>query len=63
MDTNELITPEQLAERWQIAVGTLESWRTARKGPKYVRLMGKRGKVRYRMADILEYEQSCEQGK
>lgn len=57
MNKNIWITPEQLAERLQIALGTLANWRTRRQGPKYIRLSGKRGSVRYRLDDVEKWEQ------
>jgi hypothetical protein len=57
MNKNIWITPEQLAERLQIALGTLANWRTRRQGPKYIRLSGKRGSVRYRLDDVERWEQ------
>jgi allophanate hydrolase subunit 1 len=44
----------QLAARWHISTTTLSHWRLAGKGPPFLRF-GNR--VRYRIADIEEYEQ------
>lgn len=52
-----LLTPEQLAERWQVATGTLENQRVRKEGPPYIKLGGGRSApVRYRLADVIEYE-------
>jgi hypothetical protein len=40
----ELLTPEELADRWKINRRTLDNWRSARIGPPYVKLGGR---VRY----------------
>lgn len=50
------LTPEQLSDRLQIALGTLANWRTRRIGPAYIRLAGKRGPVRYRLEDVEQWE-------
>lgn len=52
-----LITTQALAERWGLSVGTLENWRAQKKGPPFVKIGGgSRGSVRYKLADIEEYE-------
>lgn len=56
MNTRTWITPEQLAERLQVAPGTIANWRTRRVGPKYIRLAGKRGSVRYLLEDVEQWE-------
>lgn len=50
----QLFTPKLLARRWRISHRTLERWRAAGRGPPYVKLMD--GCVRYRLADVEEYE-------
>lgn len=54
-DAQDLLTPEQLVERWAGAVtlATLSTWRSRGGGPKFVRI-GRQ--PRYRLADIEEYE-------
>ena len=60
---SDLLTPEQLSQRWSVAIGTLTNWRTAGKGPAWVKLgTGKRGAVRYPMAAILEWERTHQKG-
>lgn len=52
-----LLTPEQLAERWQVSTGTLENQRVKKSGPPYIKLGGGRSApVRYRLADVETYE-------
>ena len=47
------LTPADLAGRWVVSTRTLARWRSARKGPTWLRL---HGRVRYRLADVLAYE-------
>ncbi len=54
---NEILTPQQLAERWSMSVGTLQNWRLKGKGPSYIKLgEGRATKVLYRLDDIVEFE-------
>jgi hypothetical protein len=46
----------QLAARWRISEATLERWRSAGLGPKFLKLCGR---VLYRQVDIETYEESC----
>lgn len=57
MSEEKLLTPEELAERWKIAVGTLENWRYLGKGPLWLKIGGQ---ARYRLADVLAYEAEAE---
>jgi predicted site-specific integrase-resolvase len=53
---NQLLTPQQVADLLQINVGTLENWRMAGKGPKFIKLGGgPRGHVRYRLQDVEDW--------
>lgn len=53
------LTTEDLADRWRVSPGTLENQRAARKGPRYVKLgTGRAAPVRYRLADVIDYENS-----
>jgi len=47
---------KQLAARWCISEATLERWRSAGIGPKFLQLCGR---VAYRQVDIEAYEESC----
>ncbi|MEM7530259.1 MAG: helix-turn-helix domain-containing protein [Pseudomonadota bacterium] len=49
------LTQKELAERWRLSPRTLERWRTNRTGPRFVCLGGR---VVYRVADVLAYEQA-----
>jgi predicted site-specific integrase-resolvase len=51
------LTPDQVAERYQISPDSLKEWRYKGRGPKYVRI-GKR--VRYREADLERWEREQE---
>ena len=51
------LTPDQVAERYQVSLDTLKEWRYRRRGPEFLRI-GKR--VRYREADLLRWEQEQE---
>lgn len=52
-----LITPAQLAIRWGVALNTLSQWRASGGGPAFLRLGdGERPRIRYRLADVQEYE-------
>ena len=48
MTTDELMTPEQVAELVGVNTGTLANWRSDGKGPRYV----KSGRIRYRKSDV-----------
>lgn len=50
------LNQKQLAARWCISEATLERWRSAGIGPKFLKLCGR---VLYRQADIEAYEESC----
>jgi hypothetical protein len=52
----EFLSQKELAGRWQLSHRTLESWRWRYKGPAYIKLGGQ---VRYRLADIIEFERMC----
>jgi hypothetical protein len=54
MTENVYLTQTQLAERWQVAEGTLERWRSEGIGPIYLKMMGR---VRYRLSDITDFEE------
>ena len=52
-----LLTPEELAQRWSVSVKTLAKWRYEGSGPPYLKIVGQ---ARYRLADILQYEQEAQ---
>jgi predicted DNA-binding transcriptional regulator AlpA len=54
--TQDLLTPQQVADLLQVKTDTLEAWRGKRTGPAWIKLGdGKRSPVRYRKADIDAY--------
>lgn len=56
---SQLILPEALAERLNVTIETLRNWRNDGVGPNYVKLTNTpKGRVRYRMSDVLAWEQS-----
>lgn len=56
LSPKQMLTPVQVAERWQVSVQTLANQRSAGTGATYVKV-GK--SVRYRGADLLAYESAC----
>jgi hypothetical protein len=58
-EQSPFITQEILAHRWLISTATLERDRSFKQGPKYLKIGGL---IRYRLSDILDYENSCEHG-
>ena len=64
MQTEQLLTPKQVAEILQIHVGTLEAWRGRSEGPEWMKLgAGSRAPVRYRQAAVDAYLSSARNGK
>ena len=53
-----LLSPQELSTRWsgRPTVGTLATWRSTGKGPKFVKLGG--GIIKYRLSDVEKYERS-----
>ena len=51
--TGVCISQNELAQRWQISQTTLERWRAKRIGPSFLKLGGQ---VRYRLMDIIAFE-------
>ena len=54
--TDECLTTRDLASRWKMKPGTLRTWRARGTGPRYFRPNGERGSVRYKLAEIVEWE-------
>ena len=50
------LNQKQLAARWNISEASLERWRSAGIGPKFLKICGR---VLYRQVDIEAYEESC----
>ena len=52
----QMLTPQEVSQLIKISVGTLENWRLANKGPKFIKLGGTpRGHVRYRLQDVEDW--------
>ena len=51
--TGICISQNELAQRWQISQTTLKRWRAKRIGPSFLKLGGQ---VRYRLMDIIAFE-------
>lgn len=53
----QMLTTEQLADRWGLSANRLKQWRTEGKGPGFVKLGdGPKAPVRYKLEDIEEFE-------
>jgi predicted DNA-binding transcriptional regulator AlpA len=51
----QFLTPEDLARRWQISIGTISNWRTKKAGPEFIRIGGL---VRYNLEAVTAWEAS-----
>jgi len=58
MTTNDtLLTEQQLAERWRVSQRSLRRWRSTAKLPPHIRIGHPVvGRVLYRLADVLAFE-------
>ncbi len=54
------LTPQQLADRWQLDTGTLSNLRARGEGVPFVKLPS--GSVRYKVADVLTAETASARG-
>lgn len=54
--TSTNLTPAELAERWGLCIGTLQNWRTAGHGPRFIKPSPKR--VLYPVAEIEKWERN-----
>ncbi len=50
---NNLLTPEALAQRWDLMTSTLDQWRWTGRGPVFIKLGAK---VLYRIEDVEYFE-------
>jgi hypothetical protein len=56
-----LLTTKQVSQSTGIAIDTLQNWRSTGVGPPYVKLgQSSRGHVRYRIEDVVAWQQACE---
>ena len=53
LSPNEYLTERALAELWNVKRNTLQKWRSAGVGPKFVKRVGR---IVYRKCDIAEFE-------
>ena len=56
MTAEQLLTQEEVAFRWKISEATLERDRSLKQGVRYLKIGGL---IRYRMQDVLDYEDAC----
>ena len=56
MNTEQLMTQEELAFRWKISEATLERERSFKRGCRYMKIGGL---IRYRLQDVIDYENEC----
>ncbi|BAV95744.1 MULTISPECIES: helix-turn-helix transcriptional regulator [Bacteria] len=56
--SDRLLRSTELADRWQVAECTVRKWRSKNVGPKYIKVGGS---IRYRLDDVLRYEQAISQ--
>ena len=52
-ETEKFLTQSHLADRWGCSLRTLQRWRKGVNGPAFLRLGGS---IRYRLVDILAFE-------
>jgi uncharacterized protein YjcR len=62
-DTQAYLTTEQLAERYDLSPTTIKGWRIRKQGPTWyqvprIGLSPTAARTRYRLADVLAWEQS-----
>jgi len=64
MTTNDqLLTEKQLAERWAVSHRTLRRWRSTARLPPHIRIgHAVVGRVLYRLADVLAFEERAIRG-
>jgi len=64
MTTNDqLLTEKQLAERWAVSHRTLRRWRSTARLPPHIRIGHPVvGRVLYRLADVLVFEEQAIRG-
>ncbi|QCW28559.1 helix-turn-helix domain-containing protein [Lysobacter enzymogenes] len=50
-----MLRSSELADRWQLTECTVRKWRSNNLGPEYIKVGGS---IRYRLDDVLRYEQA-----
>jgi len=60
----QMLTSDELAERWRVTRFTVRRWRMEGNGPPYLKLgAGAKSKVLYLLKDIEDWESSHKQSK
>lgn len=54
---DQFLTPQQVADRYHVALKTVYKWNTNGRGPRLVRIGGS---VRYRLSDLVAWETTQE---
>jgi hypothetical protein len=54
--SEQLMTQEEVAFRWKVSEATLERDRSLKQGVRYLKIGGL---IRYRLQDVLNYEDAC----
>lgn len=61
--SDTLLTEKQLAERWRVSQRTLRRWRSTARLPAHIRIGHPVvGRVLYRLADVLVFEERAIRG-
>jgi hypothetical protein len=61
--SDTLLTEQQLAERWRVSQRTLRRWRSTARLPAHIRIGHPVvGRVLYRLADVLVFEERAIRG-
>jgi hypothetical protein len=61
--SDTLLTEQQLAERWRVSQRTLRRWRSTARLPAHIRIGHPVvGRVLYRLADVLAFEERSRWG-
>ena len=58
--TGRLLSPTDLADRWNMSAETLQQWRRTGKGPLYIKIGHN---VRYAMDEVLAFESENRRGR
>ena len=60
MPRDQRMTPDELADHWNMSVKTLAKWRCDKCGPAYIKIAGN---IWYLHEDIAKYEQASTHGR
>ena len=53
---NFWLSTVDLAKRWGVSEGTLRNYRSAGRGPKFIKISGRGGPVRYSLDEVRKWE-------